>query len=35
MEISNFSQKITKDEWDNHIDYLDKLPDIISTKEKT
>ena len=33
MELSNFSQKITKDEWDNHIDYLDKLPEIFSTKE--
>ena len=35
MELSNFSKKITKEEWDNHIDYLDELPDIISTKEKT
>ena len=35
MEISNFSKKITKNEWDNHIDYLDKLRNIISTKEKT
>lgn len=35
MEISNFSKKITKNEWDNHIDYLDKLRNIVSTKEKT
>jgi len=35
MELSNFSKKVTKEEWDNHIDYLDELPDIISTKEKT
>ena len=35
MELSNFSKKITKEEWDSHIDYLDDLPDIISTKEKT
>ena len=35
MEISNFSQKITKEEWDHHIDYLGKLQNIISTKEKT
>ena len=35
MELSNFSKKISKEEWDHHIDYLDELPDIISTKEKT
>ena len=35
MELSNFSKNITKEEWDSHIDYLDELPDIISTKEKT
>ena len=35
MELSDFSKKITKDEWNNHIDYLDSLPEIISTKEKT
>ena len=35
MELSNFSKKITKEEWDSHINYLDDLPDIISTKEKT
>ena len=35
MELSNFSQKISKDEWDAHIDYLDSLPEIASTKEKT
>ena len=35
MELSDFSQKITKDEWDNHIDYLDSLSEIIPTKEKT
>ena len=34
MEISDFSQKITKDEWDNHIDYLDSLPEIVPNKGK-
>ena len=35
MDISNFSKIITKDEWDGHIDYLNNLSDIVSTKEKT
>jgi len=35
MELSDFSQKITKDKWDTHIDYLDSLPDIVSSKERT
>ena len=35
MDISNFSKIITKDEWDGHIDYLNNLSGIVSTKEKT
>ncbi|MEC7712715.1 MAG: asparagine synthase-related protein, partial [Candidatus Thermoplasmatota archaeon] len=35
MELSDFNQKITKEEWDTHVDYLDGLPDIVSSKERT
>ena len=35
MDISNFSKIITKGAWDGHIDYLNNLLDIVSTKEKT
>ena len=35
MELSNFSQKITEEEWDTHIDYLDNLSEVVSTKQKT
>ena len=35
MQLSNFSQDITKVEWDGHIDYLNNLPGIVPTKEET
>ena len=35
MQLSNFSQYITKVEWDSHIDYLNNLPSIVPTKEET
>lgn len=35
MQLSNFSQEITKSEWDAHIDYLSNLPTIVPTKEET
>ena len=35
MQLSNFSQDITKVEWDGHIDYLNNLPSVVPTKEET